>query len=315
MEVNKHMNKEFLDKLRLQLPIEAVTSKGKAKGFITGEEIELMGYKWQHIVIHLDNNFDWEFEIKNTWSDEKNWYVHGRLTLNIKKTQDDGIFDNYSYREQIGSAERKKTNDGYALKGAVDDCLSRCCAMFEIGMTAYLGQETRKPIGGNEQVKIMAYMEKHNLDVQQFRDKLLENGFDNVVALNELPDLSPENAESIWKFIVNSRGKAIMKPLEETFDYELCNADFGRVTGLVNRFGTDIVKEAINKFVNCKGVKPETTQKRQELMTSEPQAKWNYMTAICNTLYEASGKVNKEAKREVNKILGSGSAPVNQSPY
>lgn len=301
------MDKETLKKLQKDLPKKAITARGVAKGFDGKGDIVLVGYKWQHVVIHLNDILDgqWDFKIKKYSIEHNCVFVHCALTI-------EGVT-----REQIGGSEYTEEDKlSNVIKAAVDDCFGRCCAFFEIGMKAYLGEEKRKTFDPNNfkkdedrnfKTELIAYCEKRKITARTLQESLLANGYtqsfattsedyDEINKLIDLVNISEEESKNIVKFIRDTQASKILNLIKESIPMYIPKSDdYSRVKVCIANYGADVVQQSIKDFIKA--------TKAPDLVEGSKSHMWNYITTICKTNMDRMGKTNVKKKKKVEKIM------------
>ena len=198
-----------------------------------------------------------------------------------------------------------------AIKSAIDDAFSRCCAQIELGMAAYLGEENRET---NEEKNADYTQELQNIiKEKEWTNKdtllfLLQNGFSEEYPQHDtekmddkpmfdIDKVTEDQAKAIVKFIKDVRCSSILSVLQNKFGYNPVDEDYKRLNILMKRFGHEIAKRGVDSFSNPK--KEETIQKRIKMLESLPGDKWNFITAICNKIVEREGIQLPSQKNEI----------------
>jgi len=330
------MNQDIFKKLVKDLPKDAIVSRGKSTDLVTGKEKTFVGYKWQYYVEHLNKATDgnWNFNIISKDYDvtketnEIYCIIHAQLD----------IFDNEmtASKQQIGFATRvyTTTNDiNICIKSAVDDAFARCCAFFGVGMKAYKGEENRVSFDKTDKERLIEYITKNKMDVNELQKRLIHNGFEGEYAtsdedfdedhkLLDIENVTEEQAKEITDFIGKVRAAHFIKPICEKFEYEAKAIDYQMVHKLLADFGADVLIEGVNKFVTYDESNEKIASTRKNVVEKNAVAKWSYIRKICDSVMADKGKENKDKKKvvenTVNKnILGKGgdAAIRNQSGY
>jgi len=268
---------EFKEACKQDLPDEAVVYRGKAKSFKTGEEFNLIGYKWQSYVDFL-NNLDiiWSKEIRTIKDYPEHQKMATCVRIHIKCSDGEPFFDGYGvaeFKDKEGKLDMSLTG-----KSAVDDALGRACALFGLGMTAYKGLEDRKPIfkeGKDYQKLFKSLRESKKLKLgiatdPKLIDFLIEKEFDfewveiHIDTQNKSLDWEPikkEDYEKLYKFIEEKhpmviRAKLIKKykelvgnfkkqegEIKDLKDFKLPPYIYGAFGKLAKQFGNKLLEK------------------------------------------------------------------------
>ena len=305
------MIKETLDKLKKDFNKKDVIARGRVKGF-DGNDIILTGYKWQSYVRRLNEDLEvnWDFKIISYENYGTEYMVMGRLTI-----------ENVVH-EQPGIAGIDEKGLKVAIKSAVDDCLARCCALFGLGMKAYLGKEDRISDSvkheGEYKKQLSLLMEKRKLDDRKLQEKLLENGyqhelptqeenFDDTRKLIDVSNFTEEQAKSILNFLNEISCTFLLKKLQKEtkerldIDFEPEQGDFVGCNTAIKKFGMDIIKVAIEDFLGWATAKTAITNQ------ASPMHKWASIMKAANQVIERRGVItekNKKKKKKIGKIIG-----------